>query len=654
MKNILVGICLVLFMAISEVSASEILVTIPKTLDEDYICSEDLIQDSSVNWGNVGEGRVDYFNKSDMSFLSKDVIISDINRLEEGINIPDISTFNINESITINKIVNVEEGKFFILGKIDNKNYPYVSEIDNKFAYIAYYENNTYQWEMVLKETRYGELVDGVITEAGIAVIGQFESINHMANVFISILSFNKKVIFDQELDGSLNDYARDLYNNNGTLIFTGVSESKDGDYPEFTATGYDIFIGNIDLATFSLNINMTGNDGNDDLISSAFNNGFIYLYVYLRGGGNFYNNNGMLSDFKCILEVNDRYDITIWKSIEELNDLLTEDIFIYNESIVVSYFEYGSSILHFNIYDMKLNFLNHKTFEVPNVSILKEYKIKPYMDNLYLTTLSKSKDDKEINTIHNLDYNFNEKSNYFLNTSLLNNKIIEFDFIDSKLRLNVMDRSSSTLNSLNYSHIKLVRTKKEFPNYYLDDYDIYINSNLMDKELVNSNVPKNAFGVFEDLYSVKLEGLEIVLPIEKYYYPNINLKNKETYDLGVTLKFNGVGYLNDEAISSNYKVEEVGKYVLEIIGSNEERKVINFNILPLSLSPTELEDQEAYLIQTLQSNEIKANITKIEINNEIVDTVDNIAIVIIFSLVCAGIVLGLVLPINFWRKKDA
>src|SRR5690606_938439 len=144
-------------------------------------------------------------------------------------------------------------------------------------------------WEKILKESRYGRLVDGVIVDNGIAILGEYDTLSQKSNVFINIIDYNKQIVFEKELMGSLNEYANNIYFYKNTLVFCGVSESKDKDFMRYSDDGYDIFIGKIHLLTNEFELQMTGNRKNDSLISSSFLNGKLYLYAYFRGEGFYY-----------------------------------------------------------------------------------------------------------------------------------------------------------------------------------------------------------------------------------------------------------------------------------------------------------------------------------------------------------------------------
>ncbi len=654
MKRLIIIVFLIFVFISVKVKAADILITTPKTINEEYICSEEYIQFNDVNWDEVGSGKVNYFDKNNLNFKTKNVLIKDIESLKQGINIPIESSVAIDSSVNISKIIYKSDDEFFILGKLDNNYYPYPSELDKGFAYLAYYKNYSVQWEKLFKENRYGRLVDGVLIDSGIIIYGEYDNQSQKTNVFVNIISFDKKVLYEKEIEGSLNDYAKAIYYMDNVITFCGLTESKDRDFMKYSEVGYDIFIGSIHLPTNDFKLQLTGNRGNDIYISSAFLNGNLYLYCYFKGEGFYHNNNGNMQNFKCIIEADSRLDCSVWASLEDLNNELNDTIFIFGDKICIANFSYGDSIIHFWLFDLKLNFQIRKSLKINNISKINEYKIATNNNNFYITTLATDTKNIPVITTHCINNEFNEISYYSTTTIKTDSKILDFIFYNSKLKINILDNSNSKLNIIDYSHLKIQDYKVNFDKYYINDYNVIVNGNIVSKNRISSNVSNNPYGSYYDIYSALLDDFELILEIEKFYYDSINLKTKEEYDLGTVLKFNGTGYLNDELIANNYKLNEAGKYVLEIVGNFDERKVINFTVKDLSYNPIPLEDFVGGVIESQKtSNSINRNI-EFDVYGSVEEELDKNALIIILSSITVGLSLGIFLPINFWRRKYA
>src|SRR5690554_6576131 len=118
-----------------------------------------------------------------MNFNSVDVIISSLEDLKKGISFSKNKTYIVDEYVKVNKIIHLNNDEYFIIGAIDPKQYPYPSQSEKHYGYLAYFKHDKLIWDKIFKEGRYGKLVDGVITDLGIAVIGEYDSIKDRKSV---------------------------------------------------------------------------------------------------------------------------------------------------------------------------------------------------------------------------------------------------------------------------------------------------------------------------------------------------------------------------------------------------------------------------------------------------------------------------------------
>ena len=121
--------------------------------------------------------------------------------------------------------------------------------------------------------------------------------------------------------------------------------------------------------------------------------------------------------------------------------------------------------------------------------------------------------------------------------------------------------------------------------NYNTSNYTKKIKTvNINGVGLVPNNYIENTnyevFGKYYDVVKfVDFNNQKIFLKNEIYVSHNANVKNKEKYQKGFIVTFNGVGLLNGKEINSNYKIDDIGKYLLVIKGENEEEVAIDFEI---------------------------------------------------------------------------
>ena len=89
------------------------------------------------------------------------------------------------------------------------------------------------------------------------------------------------------------------------------------------------------------------------------------------------------------------------------------------------------------------------------------------------------------------------------------------------------------------------------------------------------------------------------------------NIVNNETYDKDFRLYFNGTAYLNGELIDNGFKVSEVGKYTLDLIGKDGIQKKYSFFIEDNSLKNKDITDNKTV---SIKENNINTQETDINI----------------------------------------
>ncbi|HHW99959.1 MAG TPA: hypothetical protein GX740_01475, partial [Acholeplasmataceae bacterium] len=81
-KLSLIFIILISLITINKIKAN-VIVTLPNTLNNNYIAEEDLIYNTNIEWDKEGRYIIDYFEKENMNFNSVDVIISSLEDLKK-------------------------------------------------------------------------------------------------------------------------------------------------------------------------------------------------------------------------------------------------------------------------------------------------------------------------------------------------------------------------------------------------------------------------------------------------------------------------------------------------------------------------------------------------------------------------------------------
>lgn len=647
MKKLLVFILLLFSLEIT-VNAST-LITTPNLLNNSYVANEEFIYENNVNWKTEGEGSISYFQNNNQVLNTKDVKITSLEKLKNGYDVLIMTTNNYNPSVDISRVVTVDENSYFVLGRIETGYYPYDTMDEKMFPYLAYYKNNILQWEKIVKENRYGNLTSAVVINDKIAVYGYYDSLSLGRNVFVNIFDFNKEITFEKELLGSGNDVSDEVYYSNNKLIITGVTNSIDLDFYSLESSEYDVFIGSIHLATNHLKVTKIGNKGIDNLISSTFYNDKLYLLIYFRGEG-YFNPGFNPTNNKAIVVIDQYLEMEDWRTLNIPLTSLVNKVNYFDNKIIVSYTSIDNK-LYFYILSSHLDFERSTQIILKDVKDINEYKIISE-DNIYLIIKARNQAEQTTLNFYFLDSNYlvTNSSSFIQNYYSSLTHVFNYD---TKINVYLKTFNNYNLNIYSYSNIVIKENKVNTNKYRIDDYDIYLNNKIIPKYKISNNAPSNAYGYYEEKMLGRLEDFEIVIPVNYYYFPLINIIHKDIYDLGVELSFNGTGYLNDELIKTKYKVREAGKYVLEVVGSFNEKKVIHFEVKSLSYNQETSENFPSYTFE-FTTLEQYPNL-KVEYIHDVEERkqVDSKSIIITSLFLSLGLGGGLFIPLEFWRKKN-
>lgn len=651
MKKILNLIIILMFISITKVSAS-IIITVPNTINDDYITDEEYINSSDIDWSKEGRGTISYLDRHNLSFQKKNIIITNMNDLLEGLNILEKIEIVYSSNITVKKKISVTNSDFFILGSIDTQTNPYETQDDKVHAYLAYYKNNMLYWNKTFKEERYGELVDGVIVDNSIAVIGKYDEVNQKDNIFINIITFEKDVVFEKVIQGSEIDIPKNIHYYKNHLYFTGYSNSKDYDYNYNISGGFNVIVGKISLLTSECSMLFLGNSGNDLLIDSVFFEDKIYLYIEFRGSGYFANKFNSNVDYLGLLYVSEYFEMDEWEYVRDITTFSKGKLFLLDNKVGVSYIDNNTRKNVLNVFSKKLEFINSYLNVAINTYSINDSLVYGFNNNLYIFSKEINQESQSFYSVQIINSNF-ERINYYIFNSGGNFSLLAvFNSLDSTI-LGLVDDVNNKVINYDYTHIKADKNKLEYANYYINDLDILINNNIASKTKLTNNTPNNAFGYYTENYQARLGNIEVVIPIESYYHLRLNIKNKEVYDIGLRLNFNGTGYLNDELITNNFQINETGKYILEIVGSNNERKIFTFNITNLSFNPSVNVEAIDYKIVLEKDSFVLDEIIKPSYVVNEIEELDKKGVIIIISLPVLATVGSLFIPLDFWRRKN-
>ncbi|HBP25684.1 MAG TPA: hypothetical protein DD618_01865, partial [Acholeplasmatales bacterium] len=333
------------------------------------------ILENPVDWSVPGEYEVDYFDFVTQSTFQKRVIVTAEGSLEQGWS--EYRYDFLETQANVRGILHVSASSYFLFGGINQGYFPYQSQNEPEFAYLAYYDDEVRVWERVLNEQRYGTIRTACLTKNGIGLLGDGDSLDKNRNLFLTEISFSGNILFYKELAGSGNETASDLYWDNGNFLFVCETDSSDGDFEGFTRGNREIAVGKIAIEDGSqAEMAAVGNSGDDVLMDSLYHNQKLYLYLNFKGPG-YFGSSGLTDDFLSLVVINERFEIDNWISVADyaLGDMVK--LAAFSDRIALSSANYGDNKITFFDFGETLESLRHQVFmfSEPGLAI-KEYGI--------------------------------------------------------------------------------------------------------------------------------------------------------------------------------------------------------------------------------------------------------------------------------------
>lgn len=441
------------------------------------------------------------------------------------------------------------------------------------------------------------------------------------------------------------------------------------------TNYGTDIYIIKLDLEGNIILENTIGGNGIDDVKGICALGEYIYLYGETTSSG------GLFSG------VRKKEDAFVMKLSKEL---------LHPESVKVSTLENINSYSHMVIsgdllyileqysdteylkYNLKI--YNANLDIVYSNSITNSYAVYPeklvcFNDEVYLLAFQYNYMlDKYSSRIYQITKNKNISLYYeYTNYDLENVRIIDLKFINNKPNILMYDYNeqatmlylkddSITVNikgsSKPHSFTNTLNETLSFINYdksiidllYIKFDDIPVingqKGTLCDKSKINKDY--NVFGLYKDVYVYETAFALYASFTDKYIEPNVSIIDNEVFDLNTKLTFNGVGTLNGRKVESGSYVSEEGKYVLEVVGTNNEKRIYNFEIA--CLSEKETNEKSSLNVTTIAKTVDKVSLEE-QVNFEYA-TNDNAHKIYMFWVLLIPLILLIVTIIVAFRRK--
>lgn len=549
----------------------------------------------------------------------------------------DLFLLKQNYNYHITKIMGNTDDSYYLIGSIDTGNYPFQSENLQEFPYLAYYADDELIWEEIFVDWGYGIINEALIDGDNIVVIGNYETAVQANMIVVAKFSLTgalkDKVLFS----GNQNSYGRKIFKYQEKYFFVGTSFANDGDFYHRQPNNQNIVIGFVNNKNFQVKgITLAGNDGNNLLYDSVMRGNKIYLYMKFGGPGYFVNNNGE-TEFRALVSYDDRLEYQNHTPVGEEYSFKKSQLALANDSLAIISHDYWDNGLTFAYYEWDLDFVTKSKLRLS----FDENKFYDYAIEIadYITICCNMKKDG----VYHHQFIILTKD-----WQIVHQKARPSTYHDIPLSIYL-------INNIIYSGSETVVGGYQQPhleshvNIKINPTSVALNGIYLSSRSLKDNYDDSMFGISYGLFEYKTGDYVFVIPSEKIIPVRLNIENKGTYDRGLTLDFNGLGYLNNAKINNGHVCGEDGSYLLELQGINQTF-YYTFTIMKSSIDIKDIREKSKVNVELHQEIETVGETDKITINyNPPGEENSAYDIYVILILAVVGIIVGLVIP---QRKK--
>ena len=522
-----------------------------------------------VDFYNVGTYYITYLNTLTKSTVTKRVDVISDNEFSNDI----YYRYNVDKYISTSSDV---------IDALEYKDYTYVLErcIDKNDIILTKLDKNKIIFSKAIRTDIDITLRNLVIDDTGIYILGNVYVEGYGIDIYLGCYDFEGKLILENTFGGIGIDNAYDMVINGDYLFVYGDTTSSNG-----------IFSGirkNED--SFILKINKDLLFLEDSYVSTlAYNNTIKF---------------GVIADDTL-------YMLEQYVDVDKVSYFIK----VFNQDLKII-----SNKPFINGYSISFNQMKVEEERIFLIGYQYNYMIEKYASRIYEIDLegnsslffehtNYSIDNKRI-----IDINLNNTYYEILLTDLttLENEIIIKDKTNN-IDLVVKCKSGQPLHFLEGN--TYISKDKEIVKYIciLDSSDVFINGTLI-KESSSSIIHKEVktFGKYRNVYIYETNEVTYVKHKDIYVEPNLSFFNNGIFDIGLTLNFNGTGYLNDELVISGFTINNSGKYTFLLVGENDERRTYQFEVRDISSKDFETKNDNKLLNISInkKQNDTSNNIT--------------------------------------------
>lgn len=560
-----------------EVMTPVMLVEVGVGTDEELEVDGYNLIESNVLWDIPGEYEATYYYLNQPSYFYRTIIIATEAEFEEGI--AHYQEQRLSQASAVYHVRNAifeNEDCYYVIGTVESEDPFQQSILLQEYAFIAYYEHYVQVFCHFFNES-YSYLSGAELSDAGLVYFLTFTN-GDDTDVQVGEITQTGTIIRSQDFGGSGDEKGFKCFAYQGQLTLFFTSTSQDGLWGNRFGSNSGLIALQINQINWSITrLRQFGNDQSNRFIDGGIVNDHFYLYIDVKGEGDFFNPNPNHHQTVALV-MNPDLSIELSQLINVIAGTMrmmcgAQELYFWKMDM-----SGDTSKLIVKTYDLGIRLERSLEYQLPS-------------STTRITSITASTNE-EGTTLFFFNQNDATKDSFGGAFEIQGNQLKKWRY-NQTLEQGIGVYAHQQWHIMGSSEDALVYatlTCCETPIYQTHNYLYYV---LPEKHVIINGIILGRvglpsletidYGYYEEKSNFSSSSTVIILK-NTFYIPLItNIRDQELYDCGMRITFNGEGYLNDEAISSGTEVLHKGTYQLIIIGQGNVRKVINFQIQDLT-----------------------------------------------------------------------
>lgn len=543
--NLIIMFFLFFLLNINLIKANEEDITKPIMLLKGYEYNDILnyenytIVKSTVNYQKTGEYEIEYIhNKTKETYIKKVYIV------ENSYTHVETKEKQLNQEIEL--IKTLEDGSLIYTKRV---HFDYNDDTIVDY-YVCKEKNDEIIWKNLLLIDVIGRIIDIQSDGEFIYVLSNIYTEDTSTDIYIHILNENGELLLTKKYGGSSVENISGMYIDNNNIYVYGSTLSENfGPKHEISSDDSYILVLNKDNLLIK-ETHLLNEKYLDNIIDCVSYNKNIYVLQQ------FVNTDVMRVTYR-ILKINQSSKIV---------NVYTFTSSIFFKALKMGIFNNHLYILANNINSAELYQLNIDDYKIKIIDTIKSFESIDFYINNSTLTVSYKNDKESMVKIYNdkLETIFKKNFDYKIEKVIDINKVLD---------------NNHKLISIDYTSLSLIN----------DQFIIKYNNDEINNQL-DIYIDEKLYGKYQNMYYYMTPIIDFYGYLNTNIALNSSVKNNQVYDNNIKISFNGIGFLNNKPISSNYLINTPGEYKLKILGYNTET-TINFEVINITTQQEKYED---------------------------------------------------------------